>query len=136
LLFCENLAAHSQEFLRSDPNLERVAETVLRIEETVSDEVEVPLWDMGASAVIGPALDARVFPAARGSPDPLVDSLRPAMQALLDRMLKQGPPAEWPRPATGISSTTPRGLRIDEGSLADSSAADAPSSPIRGRSSN
>ena len=99
LLFCENLSAHSHEYLTERPSLERIAETVQRIEETMTDQMETPIAALGATVSVGPALDVRAFSggkrAARGAADPLMDTLAGEMKALISGMLKQGPPAEW-----------------------------------------
>jgi 1-acyl-sn-glycerol-3-phosphate acyltransferase len=99
LLFCENLAAHSHEYLIERPSLERIAETVLRIEETVSDEFEKPVAPSGAVVRIGEALDVRSFPPLGGpnrhTEDPLMRRLAADMQGLLDQLLAEGPPPEW-----------------------------------------
>src|SRR5262249_47994307 len=67
LLLCENLAAQSLRYLHERPSLERLTETVERIEETVTDEVERPVVPMGAAIAVGPALDVLDFPPARGA---------------------------------------------------------------------
>jgi 1-acyl-sn-glycerol-3-phosphate acyltransferase len=101
LLFAENLVAHSHEYLRERPSLERMTETVERIEETLTDAVERPLAPLGADVAVGPALDVRALAAARGGrgPDPLLKRLAGDMQGLLDGLLAHGPPAEWDCPA-------------------------------------
>jgi hypothetical protein len=98
LLFCENLNAHSMQYLRDRPSRERLAETVQRIEETLSDEVEVAVGRMGATVSVGPALDAREL-----SSDELMGQMASGIQGLLDRLLAQGPPREWncPPPLEG-----------------------------------
>jgi hypothetical protein len=99
LLFCENLSAQSHEYLVERPSLERMAETIQRIEETMTDAMEEAIAPMGATGAVGPALEVRAFPAAkrasRSGGDPLVDALADAMKGLLKKMLELGPPAEW-----------------------------------------
>ncbi len=97
LLFCENLSAQSLEYLRELPGPERLSETVQRIEETIDDAQEVPATDLGAFVEVGPALDARSYLAhgGRGDADPLMQELSASLQGQLDRMVAQGPPAEW-----------------------------------------
>jgi 1-acyl-sn-glycerol-3-phosphate acyltransferase len=98
LLLCENLNAHSLEYLRERPSLERLTEAVERLEETFHDEVEQAVAPMGVVVEIGPALDGRLFAQGRGS-DPSVASpmrqLADAMQSRLDALLAQGPPRAW-----------------------------------------
>ena len=61
LLFCENLSAQSHEYLMERPSLERMAESVQRIEETMTDRMEEPIAPLGAAVAVGPALDVRAF---------------------------------------------------------------------------
>ena len=65
LLFCENLCAQSHEYLMERPSLERMAETVQRIEETMTDRMEEPIAPLGAAVAVGPALDVRSFTATK-----------------------------------------------------------------------
>jgi 1-acyl-sn-glycerol-3-phosphate acyltransferase len=126
LLFLENLSAQSLEYVRSDPGPERLAETIQRIEETVTDQVEVPLAPTGATVQVGPAIDVRAFAEGdRKQGDPLVRHLRGAMQGLLDGLLEKGPPKEWgcpprpsrPRPLAGASSPSPETVPAPPGQL-------------------
>jgi hypothetical protein len=96
LLFCENLTAHSLDYVRQRPSLERLGESVERIDETVFDEPEKPVGRLGAVVRVGPPIDARAFPSRgeRGA-DPLMRELSASLQGLLDRLLEQGPPPEW-----------------------------------------
>lgn len=93
LLLAENLNAHSLEYLTARFSLERLIETVQRIEETVYDTAEVAVVPTGAVVTIGPALDVRALPA-----DSLLPSLAAGIQGLLEQMLAQGPPPEWSCP--------------------------------------
>jgi Acyltransferase len=99
LFFCENLSAHSQEYLTERPSLERIAETIQRIEETTADRMEEPIGELGATLAVGPAVDVRAFAgakrAARGAGDPLMEAVADGMKSLLHQMLEQGPPPEW-----------------------------------------
>jgi 1-acyl-sn-glycerol-3-phosphate acyltransferase len=127
LLFVENLIAHSMEYLRADPSVERLGETIQRIEETVTDEVEVPLVPMGATVEVGPVIDAREYATNdRKNGDALIAHLRAAMQGLLDHLLEQGPPIAWgcppraarPRPTVvTIDSQSIKPLAVPPGQL-------------------
>jgi hypothetical protein len=92
LLFCENLSAHSLDYLHERPSLERLTETVQRLEETVTDQPEEPVGHLGITATVGPALDGRTIGAA------LIPDLAAALQELLDRLLSHGPPPAWNAP--------------------------------------
>jgi hypothetical protein len=87
-------------YLTEKPNLERRAETVLRIEETITD-AEMPLVPMGCVAEMGEPIDAGEALADKSGPgDPLMRRLREALQGQLDRMGAEGPPKAWncPKP--------------------------------------
>ena len=124
LLFCENLSAQSHEYLMERPSLERMAETIQRIEETLTDRMEEPIAPVGAAVAVGPARDVRSFTAtkraARAGGDPLLEALGGDMKDLLRGLLEQGPPAEWNcpppvegRPAQLISRLTPAARQKD-----------------------
>jgi 1-acyl-sn-glycerol-3-phosphate acyltransferase len=103
LLFCENLSAHSLEYLREHPSFERLTETVQRIEETVADEPERAPAALGAVVLVGRPLDVRELAggASRRNDDFLMRAMSDSMQQGLDTLLAQGPPPEWscpPRP--------------------------------------
>jgi len=106
LMFCEMLNAHSPEYLYERPTLERQAETVLRIEETLTDR-ELPLVPMGAVIEVGAPISARALPEAPGvgggvktAVDPLLALISRGLQGQLDRQLAEGPPPSWncPKP--------------------------------------
>jgi 1-acyl-sn-glycerol-3-phosphate acyltransferase len=103
LLLCENLSGHSLPYVQERPSLERLAETVQRIEETVWDQEERPPVPVGAVVALGPAIDVRPLvnegSRNRNEPDPLVQQLSRGIQTLLDQLVKQGPPSEWGCPA-------------------------------------
>lgn len=104
LLLAENLNSHSMEYLVSQPSLERMIETVQRIEETVYDDGERSIVPHGVVIAVGPAIDVRSEAnsrTTRGSPDPLMQKLSRAIQELLDQLLRQGPPPEWNCPSSG-----------------------------------
>ena len=105
LLFCENLSAQSLAYVRERPSQERIAETIQRIEEALTDAEETPLGKTGVTIRFGPAIDIRPFRPPEGADrkggDPLVAHLRFTLQALLDRQLSDGPPLEWGCPLIG-----------------------------------
>jgi hypothetical protein len=98
LVFCENLSAQSQDYLREHPTLERLTETVQRIEETLTDEVEVPVAPAAALVAVGPPLDARSV-----DPDALAPRLRAAIQGRIDHLLALGPRPGWGCPRVPVS---------------------------------
>ena len=98
LLFCENINAHSHDYLLEQPGLERLCETVERLDEMMNDQLEVPVVPMGVTVSVGPAIDVRSFAEQRKGErggDPLVQHLRTAIQERVDHLRAQGPPAEW-----------------------------------------
>jgi hypothetical protein len=110
LVFCENLSAHSHDYLLERPSLERLTEAVLRIEETVTDEPERLLAPVGVTGAVGPALDVRARLNGAGQDlSPLAQTVATSMQKLLDTMLAQGPPPSWncPTPVEGPLALPP-----------------------------
>jgi 1-acyl-sn-glycerol-3-phosphate acyltransferase len=111
LVFCENLSAHSLAYLHEHPSLERLTETVQRIEETVDDQFEEPVVPQGAVVEIGPAIDRteaeREAEVGRGREDPFIERLAEAIQGLLNKLRAQGPPEAWhcPRAAEPAEPT-------------------------------
>jgi hypothetical protein len=102
LLFCENINSYSLDYLRELPSWERLTEAVLRIEETAFDRVKESVVPMGVVAEIGPALRVEDFLSPRGAAraelgggDPLMVELARRLQAQLNGLLAQGPPARW-----------------------------------------
>jgi 1-acyl-sn-glycerol-3-phosphate acyltransferase len=104
LLFCENLGAHSLDYLHERPSFERLSETVLRIEETVTDEPERPAAALGAVVSVGRPLDVRdLIAGPRRNDDFLVRALGSSIQQGIDDLLAKGPPAEWGCPSPMVS---------------------------------
>jgi 1-acyl-sn-glycerol-3-phosphate acyltransferase len=108
LLFCENLSAHDQEYLLERPCNERLIEAVQRLEETVHDAIDRPIGSFGAVVEVGPAIDVKNYPrpkpSERANGDPLVKAIGTAIQGMLDRILAEGPPAEWTFPKKSLAS--------------------------------
>jgi len=101
LLFCENINAHAHDYLLELPGPERLAEAVQRLEEILTDEMEVAIVPMGVTVTIGKAVDVRTFStrkADKSGGDPLVQYLRGAIQERVDYLRAKGPPAEWGAP--------------------------------------
>ena len=117
LVFCENVSANSHDYLRERPSFERLTETVLRIEETLHDDIETAVAPVGVTLAVGPAIEMHRFPATRkpGS-DPLLKEIACGIQGLLDRMLASGPPPEWgcPQPVEQASAAWSRRSTVPE----------------------
>jgi hypothetical protein len=100
------------------PSLERMAETVQRIEETMTDRDEKPIAPLGAAVAVGPAIGVRAFPAARRAArtggDPLMEQVAGGLKGLLKQLLDQGPPAEWgcPPPVENLPASDGAGAAI------------------------
>jgi hypothetical protein len=103
LLVCENLNCQSLDYLRQRPGDERLAETVLRMEEAITDVPEPFLASLGVVGAVGPAIAVSDYDGAprrgRRGADPLMEETAASIQALLDRLLADGPPAGWGCPA-------------------------------------
>src|SRR5262249_15770426 len=109
LLFFENLNAHSLDYLREDPSLERLVETLQRIEETLSDTVEKSVAPMGVTIRLGAPIDARALPENLKG-EAFTSLLRGEMQSLIDAQMTQGPAGEWgwpPRASRGTALAPP-----------------------------
>jgi hypothetical protein len=101
LLLCENLNAQSLAYLRELPGPERLCETVLRIDEAITDANEEPISDLGAVIEVCPAIDVRAFAdPGRQAADSLMQELSGALQGQLNRLLAEGPPPAWGCPPT------------------------------------
>lgn len=114
LLFCENLRAHSQGYVRDLPSAERIAETLQRLEETLDDRDEVPVAPLGVVVQVGAPLDARAILAgaatSREGGSQLMATLVKTIQGMLDGLVADGPPKTWPgfaRPSVHETTSTP-----------------------------
>ncbi|MFO0878030.1 MAG: lysophospholipid acyltransferase family protein [Gemmataceae bacterium] len=125
LLFCENLNAQSFDYVSEHPSFERIGETIQRIEETLSDEIERPIAPLGATIVVGPAIDVRSQAERPGTAggESLVDQLRTSMQGLIDQLLEEGPPSAWGCPS---QPTAPRALSVPTAGRTDPGRAAVP----------
>ncbi len=112
LLFCENLSAQSHEYLMERPSLERMAETVQRIEETMTDRMEEPIAPLGAAVAVGPAHGRAVLHgderAARAGGDPLLEAVAGGMKDLLAQDC-------WSRAARRVELPAARGEKAWRG---------------------
>jgi hypothetical protein len=108
LLFVENLTAHSHAYLTENPSLERLVETVQRIEETVTDEVETPVVPVGVCIRVGPAIDVTSAEGRRKQAcEPLLQEVASGIQGLLDNMVAEGPPPAWHCPSAKARTFLP-----------------------------
>lgn len=103
--FCQVLFGHSQEYLSEWPNAERLAESVKRLEEDLTG-AEIQLGPVGAVVHVCEGIDVREFQASgSGASSSLMTEIGWRIQSTLDRMLDEGPPADWgcvtgPRPVS------------------------------------
>jgi hypothetical protein len=109
LLFCENVDAKPQDYLREHPTLERLTETLERLEEAMTDDLELTVAPAGAVVAVGPPLDAR----ATGEEDSAAQAarLRAAIQGQVDSLLALGPRPAWNCPQVPVSR---RPARVEE----------------------
>lgn len=94
LLQCELFLAQDPEYHRENPTIERLAEALQRLEESLTDS-ETPVAPMGVHVEIGEPIDAAEFSgrkASRGAGDPLVQILDERMRGILARHVAAGSP--------------------------------------------
>lgn len=95
LVVCQQIISHDLDYLRVQPSAERVAETTQRLEEDMRG-VERPVAPMGVVARVLPPLESSAFPQAkRGAGDPLLERIERDLQAAIDALVAEGPPAAW-----------------------------------------
>jgi 1-acyl-sn-glycerol-3-phosphate acyltransferase len=130
LLFCENLSAHSFEYLRERPSFERLTETVQRMEEIVSDQWDVLVGPAGVVVSVGPALDVRELTSGLGPrrKDLLVQEVSTSIQQGLDGLLAQGPPPAWRCPPPPSFGSARRAVPAEAASVAPVAASLTPAS--------
>jgi hypothetical protein len=100
LAFAQKMFSHSWSYIRDWPCLERVSETLMRLEEDLYDE-ERSMGEMGVVIDVGEAIHVGDYvdkKAERGGLDPITAVLQEKLQGSLDRMAAEGPPAGWPCP--------------------------------------
>lgn len=93
--FCQVLFGHSQEYLAEWPCVERLAESVKRLEEDLTG-AEVLLGPVGAVVEVCEGIDVREMgtSSASGSSE-LVSEIARRIQSTIHAMLLEGPPPEW-----------------------------------------
>ena len=110
LAFVQQLFSHSWRYIDEWPSLERISETLMRLEEDLYDE-EKPLAKMGVIIEFGEpiAVSDYMSKKLRGDNDPLTLEIARRTQAMLDSLVQQGPPPGWNAPTgPGPARKTPR----------------------------
>jgi 1-acyl-sn-glycerol-3-phosphate acyltransferase len=98
LAFAQQLFSHSWSYIHQWPCLERIAETLTRLEEDLYDE-EIPMATMGVVMDVGEPIHVSEYLERKGTRDegdPLTKTLEQKIQGQLDRLVSDGPPADWP----------------------------------------
>jgi hypothetical protein len=104
LLTAELLYGQDQSYLLERPTVERLADAILRTEEDVFD-TDSPVAKMGAVLEVGPAINVRETPPARGDCDPLIATSEAWIRRRLDETYHEGPPAGWGLPRQDLVQT-------------------------------
>ncbi|MBY0586908.1 1-acyl-sn-glycerol-3-phosphate acyltransferase [bacterium] len=100
LAFAQQLFSHSWSYIHEWPSLERVSETLMRLEEDLYDE-ETPTGDMGVIMDVGEPIFVQEYvdqKSSRDEGDPLTRLLQTRIQSQLDQLVSAGPPADWSSP--------------------------------------
>jgi 1-acyl-sn-glycerol-3-phosphate acyltransferase len=100
LLLCEHLFSHAMEYISDQPSRERMAESVQRLEEIITDDFSPPIGPMGVVVAAGRAIDVTADFAAAGSGhahrrEHLTHRIADDLQHLLDDICQTGPPHSW-----------------------------------------
>jgi 1-acyl-sn-glycerol-3-phosphate acyltransferase len=114
LAFAQQMFSHSWSYIHEWPCLERISETLMRLEEDLYDE-ETPMGTMGVVIDVGEPISVVEYAdrkASRDGGDPITLELRTRIQRQLDDLSWAGPPDGWPsptrpraRPVTNLDST-------------------------------
>jgi hypothetical protein len=110
LAFAQQMFSHSWSYIREWPCLERVSETLMRLEEDLYDE-ETSMGQMGVVIDVGEPIHVGDYvdkKGERGGVDPITAVLQEKLQGSLDQMAAEGPPVGWPcptKPRASVSTT-------------------------------
>ena len=99
LAFVQQLFSHSWKYIDAWPSLERISETLMRLEEDLYDE-EKSMAKMGVIIEFGEPIEVAEYMSkkSRGEGDPLTLEIARRTQGLLDSLVQQGPPPSWNAP--------------------------------------